>query len=170
MLADAWQIRVPIYYSVFIPLQLLALWRGASPERCVVGVNVGMVVVDRLYHLAIGGPVHFAIFDIGHFLIDLAAFAALSAVALKANRFYPICLAAIQLLAVTSHIVRAINPAVGGLVYAILILAPSYLLTAVFGAGMAWHLLHRRQRAGTPSWLTSSGHLPVKRPGMSQDG
>ena len=165
MWTEIWQTRLPIYYSVVVLLQLIALWRGAGPERCVAGVNLGMVVLDRLYHLAAGAPVHFANIDPGHLVIDLAAFAALAAIALKANRFYPICLAAIQLLAVTSHVVRAINPAIGWLAYAILIIAPSYLLTAVFGAGVGWHLLHRRKRAGTPSWLTSSGRLREKTQG-----
>lgn len=158
MLALLWSMKPVFEVGILLALILIALWRGAGPERWSAAVFICMFVLDRLYHFILGQGAQYGTMDVGHFCIDLIATIAFVAIALRANRIYPLCLAALQVIAVISHVIRAISPAVAGGAYSILMIAPSYLQIAVFGTGLCLHLRRSQKFRHYPSWLVSSPH------------
>lgn len=137
-----------------------ALRWGASPERLCASVPVGMEAMDAVYHALAGrGAVYLSV-DVGHLVIDSLAAAALLAVALNANRYYPLWMVAFQLISVLAHFAREASTAVAGLAYAYLAYGPFYLELAVALVGIALHA-RRVRRAGTyRSWRASLSRSP----------
>jgi hypothetical protein len=133
--------------------------RGAGPERLCAAVMVGMEALDLVYHFIVGrGAFHESV-DIGHLVIDLAAGAAFLFVALKANRIYPLWMAALQLTSVLAHFAREANPHAAGLAYAYLGYGPFYLELVVLFAGIALHARRVRRKGTYRSWRVSSSRL-----------
>ena len=156
MLELIWHLRIYLQMALLLALVLLALWRGAGPERWSALVFVGLLIVDRLYHQISGRGALYGAMDIGHFCMDLVATVAFVAIALRANRIYPLWLAGLQVTAVISHIIRAISPAIAGGAYSILMILPSYFQIVVFGVGIVLHLRRIKKQPHYRSWLTSS--------------
>jgi hypothetical protein len=147
-----WLAKVFAQWAILAILVIVALWRGKGPERVCASTFVAMFVLDQLYHLMFpSGPVVEPV-NVGHLVIDIAAAASFGVVALFANRIYPICLAGLQLAAVTSHFLRFLAPSINGQTYGILISAPSYLQTLAFGLGLALHLRRQARSGRYPSW------------------
>ena len=152
MLAAIWNIRGVLWPAFLAVVALIVLWRGAAPERSVLGVFISMIALDRLYHLTSQSGAHFQHVDIGHLTIDVLGAVALLVIALYANRQYPLWLSALQFVAVISHIIRAISPDVDKGAYSIFMVAPSYLQILVFTIGLSMHLRHRRKHGLYRSW------------------
>ena len=116
--------RVSVQNGFAVLLLLLALWKGGAPEKVCAGTLVGMIVAELGYHAIFGPSRSFQVFDLWHFTLDAVGLVALVAIALYANRFYPLVLAAAQLVAFTSHIVRAVAEPVSSLSYYLLFTIP----------------------------------------------
>ena len=145
---------------VMLALVLVAALRwGAAPERLCAGVMVGMEVLDLVYHFIVGRGAFYESVDIGHLLIDLAAGIAFLAVALNANRIYPLWMAALQLTSVLAHFAREVNSDAAGLAYAYLGYGPFYLELVVLFAGIALHARRVRRKGTYRSWRVSSSRL-----------
>jgi len=150
-----WQARVWLQYGACALLFLISLRRGAMPERILTGLFVAMPITDALYHLAMRGALYFGTINVGHFVIDVLAFAIAFAVALYANRIYPLWIAGVQLIALLSHFYRLVLGDFDLLAYQIMQTIPSYLQIAVLGCGVIAHILRRRKTGSYPSWRTS---------------
>ena len=170
MLALVWNLKPIFEAGILLALILIAMWRGAGPERWSAAVFIGMFVLDRIYHFILGRGAQYGTMDIGHFCIDLIATIAFVTIALRANRIYPLCLSALQVIAIISHVIRAISPAIAGGAYSILMIVPSYLQTAVFGTGLYLHLRRVQKFPHYPSWLVFSPHSQGQEPRGLQGG
>lgn len=155
MFETIWLFKSHLQWLLLLVFVLLALWRGAGPERQSALVFIGMFAFDRFYHLLFGRGEFFLGADLGHILIDSIALVAFVLIALRANRVYPIWLASFQLLTIVSHVVRAISPAIEHGAYAILVHAPSYLEVAVFGLGTLLHIKRQAKYGPYRSWQNS---------------
>jgi hypothetical protein len=113
-----------------------ALWKGGGPERLCAGTVFAMVVAELLFHTIAGPDESFQRFDLWHFTLDSLGLVALVTVALQANRFYPLVLASAQLVAFTSHIVRALVEPVSSLSYYLLYNMPFWFQLIVLGLGI----------------------------------
>jgi len=158
LLNAIWQAKVGSQEIVLGLLIIWAIWRGAAPERAIAIVFGGILGLDRTYHAILATGWVWEGVDLGHMLIDTFGLLALTAVALLANRVYPICLASIQLFTLIAHVARSLMPDVELGAYGVLIVAPSYLLIVVFAVGLVLH--RRRVLTYGPyrSWQTFSGH------------
>jgi hypothetical protein len=145
-------------------LIVAAAWRwGAGPERACASAIAFMFVVDLPYHWVFGAGAKFQSVDVGHATIDCLTFVSLGVSALYANRIYPIWLAAFQFIALISHLVRELSPTMSPLVYAIMIVAPSYLQMATLTGGLLFHVRRERRYGPYRSWRTSSPHFDRSR-------
>ena len=158
MLDWIWQVKVGAQEAALIALILLAFLRGAAPERGVAITFTMMIAADRLYHWFLPSGLFSIGIDLGHCGIDFSAFISILVIALRANRIYPLCLAALQLAATISHVVMGLNPSLLRSAYAILMIAPSYLQILVLGLGILLHWRRTVRRGRYPSWLRSSPH------------
>ncbi len=139
--------HILVFNLVLIIACAYALWVGGAPERATALVFVGAAAAS--YAVPYSG---FHIVEAPLFLIDLLTLLALVLIALAANRFWPLYVAAIQLLTVAVHAVKAYQPAlafwmyggaIGKMAYPTLILLTIGVLrhrerVARFGADRAW--------------------------------
>lgn len=149
-----WFAKSHAQWLVLLAFVILAFWRGAAPERQVASAFVAMFAFDRIYHLVWTSGIFVHRADAGHIVIDVMVFVIFGAIALRANRFYPLWLAAFQLIIMVSHIVRAASPAILRGAYEILAFAPSYLQVLVFGAGVILHIRRVARHGPYPSFNT----------------
>ena len=104
-------------YLAYLALRLLydaalaagcsyAIWRGATPER--IGVAV-MISGSVLSVIAARGS-QWLVGRTGLMIVDGLVLVAFLVLVLKSNRFWPIWVSALQLIAVATHIAMAISP------------------------------------------------------------
>lgn len=140
------------HIAVFNLIQLLvsvyAVLRGGVPERLAGILLLLAAGLTRMFFLASGAP--YLSVEIGILLVDVVLLAALVALALRADRFWPIWLAALQALGTGAHLVKAIEPSVVSMAYAILVGFWSYPMIFILAAGT---LRHRRRLAADGSDL-----------------
>lgn len=142
---------------LFIALMVLAtchaIARGGGPERLAAAALIlatcGTVLVDR------GAGFTYAQIRWGLLWIDACLFLALTAVALTADRFWPMWMAALQFVAVAVHAERAYEPGILPLAYWWLIGKLSYPIILLLVAGVERH--QSRLRAALPEfdWTAS---------------
>lgn len=90
-------------------LAAVAGFAGRGPERAVAVIIIVWAALDTSYH-AIFGPMSYQAVDLAHVMLDLAVFAALVCVMLKANRIWPLIAAAAQLVTLTGHLSALLAP------------------------------------------------------------
>ena len=137
-----------IYVIVFAIVQVVtstyAIARGGMPERIV----AGLLLIAAAVSSGIGRPPDlYRTLDVQQLLIDVVLLAALLAVAVRANRFWPLWVCALHLLAIGVHLVRAVDPAIMPLVYWWMIGKIAYPICLALAVG-TWHLQRRTRRQG----------------------
>jgi hypothetical protein len=142
-----------LFNTVLVGLPMFAAWRwGATPERICAAVFVANLVVDRLYHLAVGRGTIYASVDLGHLVIGVSTAVALVTVALHANRIYPLWLSAFQGLVIISHFTREASARISVLAYALLTYGPSIFQIVVLLSAIALHARRVKRYGKYPSW------------------
>lgn len=170
MLGIVQELRVELQTIAFV-LLALAAWRwGGGPERALAAVLIWLKAADWVYHGILQGSLDLHDIDRAHALIDIAACAGAFAVALYANRIYPLWFAAVQLLAVFAHLARAMAVDILPVVYAIMFIAPSYLQICILAAGLLLHRRRVRRFGPYRSWRLSSNRSPARIPPASPSG
>ncbi len=142
-----WHSRADIAVAMSLLVLLLAWRRGAGPERACALVLAGKSLAHRLSYLAVGGLMVLDSADGGLVVIDAMAAVGLVLIALRANRAYPLVLAALQLVIIAAQLLRSLSPAMSGPVHAIIVGVPSALELIVLLIGIAAHQ-RRLQRFG----------------------
>lgn|GEM_PF-1815143 len=95
-----------VYISITAITLLVVVYaatRGDSPERFCAAIIAGEAVIDLALQVTIG-PRSFRDFDASRMLIDVISASLFIAVALRANRLYPLGIAAAQLVAVIGSV------------------------------------------------------------------
>lgn len=136
----------------------LAIWRwGAAPERWLITLFVATMIVP-VYVFSIFSSGNLALGPSAPFYvaIDLLAGVGFVAVALKANRNYPLWIAGFQLVAISAHAVKGLVDTVSPIAYLILASGPSYCQLALIFAGFARHVTRTRQFGPYRDWLSST--------------
>ena len=144
-----------VFFTVFFAACGYALWRGGAPERAVAAAFLVAGLATPLLDLP--EVQRFYSVSVGVFAIDLLLLAALLAIALRADRFWPLLVVSLQAIIIIAHLVKFANPDLIRRAYSMMIAVWSYpqLLLLVVGT-----VRHRRRlaRNGTDgSWKTSSG-------------
>lgn len=164
MLALIFYNRGYITAAVAIFLLFLAWRRGGQPEIAAAAALVGMMLSQYAYNLLdTAGMTIWHVSDYwdvepAFVLIDGGCFLALSLIAIRANRIYPLWLAGFQLLALLGHAPRTLGPDIHPVAYYSFIYGPWYLELASLSIGIVAQIRRRRSpryAAGTRSWRRS---------------
>lgn len=141
--------NVLLFYSVLLSACGYVLYRGAAPERAVailllVASFAGLATstLGRDYHSVEGSVL----------LIDALLLVGLVIVALYANRFWPIWLASLHVIAVAVHGVRAYLPELPDWTYSRAVSLIAYPMLLILLIGAQRHHQRVKRRGGEPSW------------------
>jgi hypothetical protein len=161
--------RVPVHHVSSL-LLAAAIWRwGAGPERWLISVFIITMVAPVLIANWLG----FSVAQTGPYApvyagLDVVAAVLFIAVALNANRIYPLWIAGFQLVAVATHVVRAVIDNVSELAYAVLVIGPSYCQLLLLFGGFVWHCSRSRRSGPYREWRLA---VPERlRPGLAMRG
>lgn len=147
-----------VFFLAFVALLLLstgfAAWKGGPPER----------IAASLYWLAwlttlVANPVateRWRNIEIAYFLIDLCLLLALTVLALRANRNWPMAAASLQLIIVTGHVAKLIDPQLLGSAYAIMSVFWPYLQLLILAGGTWAHWRRTTTQGDVATWSSSS--------------
>lgn len=150
--------------AIIFGLLALSAWRwGGGPERILAGVLIWFSLGDTLNHWLFEVETHYMTVDTGHMVIDLVALAVSFAVALRANRLYPLWFAAFQLLAMMAHLARDVAQEASPIAYLIMYIGPSYCQIIVLALGIWCHRRRVLRYGPYRSWRSSSPRSPETR-------
>lgn len=130
----------------------LVAWRfGGPPERFAAATIVIWFMADVVYHLLFG-PSGFDRVDPVHLVLDGAELAAMTWLALNANRTWPMWAAAFQVICMSGHVAVTIEP--GGMrrAYWAITQLPQYGQLAAMLLGTWAHRRRARQIGPYRSW------------------
>src|SRR3569623_2487075 len=134
-----------------------ALWRGGQPERFVAAIFlIAAPLASALYsaHRWHG-------MQLGIFAADTVMLVLLLAIAMKANRYWPIGLAAMQLLQVTGHLLKLADPHMLPVLYWISAVVWAYPMLVLLWLGTIRH--HNRVKKFGPERSWSGSSTPLAR-------
>ena len=152
---------VQIFYAILLACCLYATLRGGVPEKIGAGIFAIATILSTVAMSGRGSRYEWV--EVGVFAVDVATLLAVLALALRANRFWTLWVAALQIIGTAGHAVKLADPALVPAGYAMAMALWSYpmLLLLVLGT---WNHQRRLARNGVdPSWSTSSGRS-AKRP------
>jgi hypothetical protein len=134
-----------ITYNLLLATCLIyALWRGGSPEKIGAAMmaigSVTTVIVLRVAGVSITSV------EYGVLIIDSVFLVALAALAVRADRYWPLWVTALQLLTVAAHVAKLIEPNMIFQAYIFLMVIWSYPQILLIVLGTWRH--QRRLRAG----------------------
>jgi len=142
--------RILLFCVAQVLVSGYALWRGGKPERLVGSVLLIAMIATALMPVAPGRSYY--MLHLPLLAIDLLLLSALTAVALRANRFWPLWLAALQLLAIGVHGVRAYDPHILPIVYARIVGEIAYPMLALLVIGTVRHHSRALRLGGERDW------------------
>lgn len=147
--------RHVLLYSGFLGLTGYAFFRGEAPERLIGIIFVTAVAFVISYHRFYPEQPSETV-ELPLAFLDAAMFVALSIVAMRANRIYPLCIVAAQLITVAMHFQRVTLIGLPPIAYWVMIRLPSYIQLATFAIGIAAHRYRLRHGINAPPWRVTS--------------
>ena len=100
-------LSVQAYYAILLAVCAYAFLAGRSDERIVASICAIASVVSALVVAPLGS--RYSNVEAGIFLVDVAAFAGFTFVALRTDRFWPLWIAGLQLTTIIAHGLKSVQ-------------------------------------------------------------
>lgn len=100
-------LSVQAYYVILLVVCAYAFVAGRSDERIVASICALASVTSALVVAPLGS--RYSNVEAGIFLVDVAAFAGFTFVALRTERFWPLWIAGLQLTTIIAHALKAVQ-------------------------------------------------------------
>ena len=143
-----------LFLVLLIACCAYAFVRGGAPER------IGMAVYAAgsvLTYVAVSAPpIRFKGVEVGVFIIDVCVLISFTVLALRANRFWPIWVSALQGLGVLGSLAMLLHPRVIPWAYAVVLSIWSYPILLLMATGTHFHQRRLKRSGADPSWTPSS--------------
>lgn len=151
---DPHVMRVAIFYLLMLGTCGYAIWRGGAPER----VTGWLLIAAALLTLVVGHPTQYSHIELGLFLIDFGLLIGLVVVALKADRLWPIALAALHLDGTAVHILKLFDAELIRVTYAVMIVMWAYPMQVILAIGTLRHQRRLAQFGEDRAWSLAADH------------
>lgn len=142
-------LNIVTYWVLLAACWIYASLRGGPPER--LGAAI-LVLFSLLTALTIPNHARFRFLETQILVIDLLCLTAFVILALRADRFWPLWVAALQLLGVASHGVKFLEPDLFSRTYAFMLAIWSYPIIAIMIVGTARHRARLRNFGSDRAW------------------
>jgi hypothetical protein len=136
--------NIAFFYAIQSLVSAHALIRGGSPERAAGGTLIIAAVASSAAQVIVGMDFNRLAWTL--LAIDVVLSIVVLVIAALADRFWPIWLASLQVLAVANHGVRAYDAAILSYVYWLIAGKIAYPMLAILFVGTQRH--HRRLAVG----------------------
>ena len=133
-----------LFWSSLLLVSLGSFRWGGRPEKAVSVMFLGAAIVTSLIRPA--ASITYRDVEVGVFLVDALLLAGLVWVTVRADRWWPICATALQVLTVLSHAGKAVNPNLWQYGYQLMAVWASWPMVAVLAVGV----IRCRLRRATP--------------------
>jgi hypothetical protein len=100
-------LSVQAYYGILLVVCAYAFVAGRRDERIIASICVVASVMSALVVAPLGS--RYSNVEAGIFLVDVAAFAGFTFVALRTERFWPLWIAGLQLTTIIAHALKAVQ-------------------------------------------------------------
>lgn len=154
--------RVIAFNVCLLGCLIYALWRGGGPEKIAMSSQAAaaaftIFAIRSLPHSAdFAGLAHMLV------LVDALLLAVLTAVALRANRWWTIVLAGLQLSTVVVHLSKALYPALPAASYGIFAQFWAWPMLMTTALGIRGHWRRRTRMGAEQDWKPLWPHsVPV---------
>ena len=154
---DPLMVRIIIFNLLLLGSCGYAILRGGAPERITGWLLLAATVLTPL--AARGLAVRYVQAEVGIFVVDLALLVALVVVALKADRFWPLVLAAMQLDTTAVHILKLVDADLIRITYALMIAMWSYPMQIILAVATLRHRRRLAQFGEDRSWSLALNQL-----------
>jgi hypothetical protein len=144
-------VEVIFTLALFIACGFIAWVRGGPPERVAATIIVSWILLDVSYHLLFG-PSGFEEVDPVHLVLDGAELVAITWLALRANRIWPLWAAAAQLICVSGHVAALVEPRGITQAYWAMTQIPPFIQIIALVSGAAAHARRMRRIGPYRSW------------------
>ncbi|HEU0100258.1 MAG TPA: hypothetical protein VFQ67_15985 [Allosphingosinicella sp.] len=144
-----------VYLGLLFGCGLYVALRGGPPER--VGATI-LTVGSLLTYAAVSSTTSlYRSLEIGVFLVDVATLLAFLLLALRADRLWPLCITALQVVGTAGHAVKLADPQILPYAYAFALRFWGYPMIFLLMIG-TWSHQRRLARFGVDkSWSSFSG-------------
>lgn len=142
--------RIALFNLLQFAATSYAVTRGGGPERLVGSAMLAATLMTRVAQSEMA--TRFAGIEFGVFAIDAALLVALLYVAVHADRYWTMWMAALHALGTGAHLVRLVDEDVLRFVYALLTAAWSYPMIALLVAGTFRHRRRLREDGRDLDW------------------
>ena len=139
--------HIIVFNLLLVAICGYALVGGGSPERATAAVFLIAALASYLAPYR-----HFRELEIALFAIDLVTFFALVAIALRADRFWPLYVSALQLLTIAIHGVKAYQPTLVNWMYGGASSKIAYPMIVLLAIGVMRHRVRIAGRGAEPDW------------------
>ena len=145
-----------LYYVLLVLCWIYALFKGGLPER----LGAAILVVGSTLSVAAMASrpyTRFGAVEIGVFLIDLVCLLTFLILALRAERYWPLWITALQLIGTAAHAVKLADPALIWKAYAFALAFWSYPMLLLIALGTYRHQQRLARFGADRSWSSFSG-------------
>ncbi len=140
----------------------LAAARGGRPEQFCAAIIAGELATDFVLMLALG-PRSFRTFDGSRMLIDVIVAALFIAIAMRANRVYPLAIAASQIVAIIASVAVLLASDGRSQAFWAMTQLPIFLQLVLLAAGTAAHRMRLSRIGPYNCWSPVDDRAPLLR-------
>lgn len=152
---DHFMTRIILFNVLLLATCGYAIIRGGTPEK----LTGWLLIVAAGLTFATGWrPAMFQQVEITMFSIDLTLLAALVAIALKADRLWPMVLAAFQLDSAAIHMLKLFDADMISITYALMVAIWSYPMLLILAIGTLRHQRRLAQFGEDRAWSLAADH------------
>ena len=151
------------YLALLVACCVFAFLRGGAPEK----IGAAIIAAGSILTFAVmptsAASYHFVRLDA--FVIDVACLVAFTILALRAERYWPLWVAALQIIGIAGHAIKFADPDVIRRAFAFALAFWSYPMLLLIALGTHNHQRRLRRNGSDPSWSSSFGRSPPTPPG-----
>lgn len=156
-------VNTSVYLVLLAACCVYVALRGGGPEL-VGGTIIGLGSLLTFAALLFSMADLYGSIEIGVFVVDVAALLAFLVLALRADRLWPLCVTALQIIGTAGHAVKLVDPQILPSAYAFALRFWGYPMMILLVLG-AWNHQKRLAKNGVDrSWSNSSDHSELMPP------
>ena len=144
-------IGIAIFFGIFLITMIVAIWKGAGPERAGAAILAFAFVLQAAAYALV--PPAYLNVDLVSVTVDFICFGGLAVVAIYARRIWPIWASSLQLLSLAAHFARQVQVEVEPLVYSIMKTTPTGGALILILVGTLVHQTKIKRFGFDQSWM-----------------